>query len=296
MKQISMEDLLIVTFVLIDDWYKAKAYHKLHIGRKAEMTDSEVLTLILAMDFMEFTSERHYLEFIRANYKYLFPNLLDQSQYNRRVRNLVSVLDSLRLAWANQLGLAFEKHFLLDTTPVIAIGYNRDKSHSDFLGSAGYGYCSARKLKYFGYKLVLLSTLNGLPGFLELVPANIDERAAANEVLDRLPDGALVIGDKGFIGEDWKSEWTGINILTPYKENQKKQLPTSIQRLINGLRERIEGVYKVAKEGGRGIEHTLAHTVEGLISRIFGKIAGLTLRHYLKTFFNIDVMTYKQAC
>ncbi len=79
------------------------------------------------------------------------------------------------------------------------------------------------------------------------------------EVLDRLPDGALVIGDKGFIGDDWKSEWTGINILTPYKENQKKQLPTFVQRLINGLRERIEGVYKVAKEGGRRIEHTLAH-------------------------------------
>jgi hypothetical protein len=87
-----------------------------------------------------------------------------------------------------------------------------------------------------------------------------------------------------------------INILTPYKENQKKQLPKPVQKLIGGLRERIEGVYKVAKEGGRTIEHSLAHTVRGLISRILGKIAGLTLRHYLRNFFGIDVMTYKQAC
>jgi hypothetical protein len=242
------------------------------------------------------TEQYHPLEFIRANYSYLFPDLLDQSQYNRRARNLIPLLEHLRLAWANKLGLLFEKHLLLDTTPVIAIGYNRDKKRSDFLGSADYGYCSARKLKYFGYKLVLLSTLNGLPGFLELVPANTDERIAANEILDRLPNGSLVIGDKGLIGEDWKSGWPEISILTPYKENQKEQPPTFVQNLISGLRERIEGVYKVAKEGGRAIEHNLAHTVGGLISRILGKIAGLTLRHYLRKFLSIDVMTYKQAC
>lgn len=49
---------------------------------------------------MEFTSERHYLEFIRANYKYLFAHLLDQSQYNRRSRHLAPILDLLRLARA----------------------------------------------------------------------------------------------------------------------------------------------------------------------------------------------------
>lgn len=52
-----MEDLLIVTFVLVDDWYKSEAYHKPLIGKRAEMTDSEVLTLILAMDFLELFKE-----------------------------------------------------------------------------------------------------------------------------------------------------------------------------------------------------------------------------------------------
>ncbi|MGZ3632930.1 MAG: hypothetical protein ACXWM7_01195 [Parachlamydiaceae bacterium] len=61
-------------------------------------------------------------------YKYLFPNLLDQSQYNRRARDLTPILESLRLTCANDLGLAFERYFLLDTTPIIAVGYNRDKN------------------------------------------------------------------------------------------------------------------------------------------------------------------------
>lgn len=296
MKQISMEELFTVVFVLIDDWYKSKCYHKSTIGRKEEMTASEILTLIVAMDFLEFTSERRYLEFVRANYKPLFPKLLDQSQYNRRTRELTSILDALRLTWADDLGLAFQKYFLLDTTPVITIGYRRDKSHSDFLGSAGYGYCAARKLKYFGYKLVLLSTLDGIPGIFELVPANTDERAAADEVLDRLPRGSLVIGDKGFIGEEWQRTWSEINILTQSRENQKGQLPKSVTKWMNGLRERIEGVYKIAKEGGRSIEHNLAHTVEGMVSRILAKITGLTLRKYLRKFLGIDVLTYQRAC
>jgi hypothetical protein len=114
MKQISMEELFTVVFVLIDDWYKSQCYHKSTIGRKEEMTASEILTLIIAMDFLEFTSERRYLEFVRANYKPLFPNLLDQSQYNRRTRELTSILDALRLTWADDLGLAFQKYFLLE--------------------------------------------------------------------------------------------------------------------------------------------------------------------------------------
>jgi hypothetical protein len=295
MKMLSMEDLLIVVFVLVDDWYQCQNYHKSPIGRREEMTDSEILTLMLAMDFMEFTSERHYVEFIRGNYKHLFPKLLDQSQYNRRARCLTPTLNSLRVAWANDLGVTFQKHFLLDTTPIIAVGYKRDKSHSDFLGSANYGYCAARKLKYFGYKLVMLSTLDGTPAIFELVPANTDERAAADEVLDKIPPGSLVIGDKGFVGTDWQSTWPEITILTQNRENQKEQLPKSVGRWINGLRERIEGLYKVAKEGGRSIEHNLAHTVEGMVSRVLAKLAGLTLRQYLREFLGIDIMTYQQT-
>jgi hypothetical protein len=67
----------------------------------------------------------------------------------------------------------------IDTKPIPVMGYKRSKKHSDFSGSADYGYCAARKmsarhaasqaacaialLKYFGYKLVTISTVQGLP-------------------------------------------------------------------------------------------------------------------------------------
>ena len=53
-------------------------------------------------------------------------------------------------------------------------------------------------MKYFGYKLVAITTLSGIPVIYELVPAHTDEREAAEAVLTYVR-GCQIIGDKGFI-------------------------------------------------------------------------------------------------
>lgn len=293
---ISIEDLLTLVFVIVDDWYKDAGEQIVGrtVGKKPTFSDSEVLTLMLALDFFEFTSERRFLAFVRANYLELFPALLDQSQFNRRTRGLSGLLNALRKELALQLGVHFEQHFLLDTTPVIAVGYRRDKRHSDFLGSAEYGYCASRRLKYYGYKLVMLTTLDGTPYAFELVPANTDERDAADEILEALPLDSNVWADKGFIGEAWQAEWAehGIHVWTAKRENQQVQNSPEFDRLLNKVRERVEGAFDILKEGGRSVEHTLAHTVSGLCSRIIAKITSVTLRLFLRRYFGIDVLTY----
>jgi hypothetical protein len=297
MATISIEDLFLVTLVLVDDWYQQKGQYLLHrtVGDKPVFSDSEMLTLMLAIDFFEFTSERRYHAFIAANYRDLFPYLLDQSQYNRRARSLRYLLNELRQAWANDLGVQWERHFLLDTTPVMVVGYRRDKSHSHFRGSADYGRCAARRLKYFGYKLVMLTTLNGTPYSFELVPAHTDERDAADEILDTLPMGSQVWSDKGFIGEAWQANWhtQRVYVWTAKRENQHQQNPAQFDQLLNQVRERIESAFDLLKEGGRSVEKTLAITVEGVCARIIAKISSLTLRLFLRKFFGIDVLTYR---
>lgn len=296
MATISIEDLFLVTLVLVDDWYQQKGQYLLHrtVGDKPVFSDSEMLTLMLAIDFFEFTSERRYHAFIAANYRALFPRLLDQSQYNRRARKLRYLLNELRKVWATDLGVYWEKHFLLDTTPVIVVGYRRDKSHSDFRGSADYGYCAARRLKYFGYKLVMLTTLDGTPYSFELVPAHTDERDAADEILDTLPVGSHAWSDKGFIGEDWQADWQaqGVYVWTAKRENQQQQNPPPFDQLLHQIRERIEGAFDLLKEGGRSVERTLAITVEGVCARIIAKISSVTFRLFLRKFYGIDVLTY----
>ena len=77
MTSIPISDLLTIIFVIVDDWYKTYGVHFLKgkPGAKPEFTDSEVITLVLAMDFIPFPSETQFVGFIRANYLFLFPIL-----------------------------------------------------------------------------------------------------------------------------------------------------------------------------------------------------------------------------
>jgi hypothetical protein len=159
-------------------------------------------------------------------------------------------MEILRRKWVEQLGGLDADSFVIDTKPIPVVGYRRSKKHSDFDGSADYGYCAARKMKYFGYKLVVLSTLKGLPVAYDLVAANTDERQAVEGIL-QVVYGSDIYGDKGFIGQDWQEEVTrstGNRIWTIQRENQHQQTSSNFKRLVSRVRQRIEGVFHLYSE------------------------------------------------
>jgi hypothetical protein len=299
MTSITASDLLTIIFVLVDDWYQTHGirYLKGKPGAKPEFSDSEVMTLLLAMDFIPFPSETQYLGFIRANYLALFPRLIEQSQFNRRARALRLLVEELRRAWLVQLGVFQHTRFLLDTKPVPVVGVKRSNRRSDFAGSASYGHCASRSMKYFGYKLVAITTFSGIPVVYELVPAHTDEREAAEAVLVYLK-GCQIIGDKGFIGVDWQAQvyaWTHNQIWTPKRSNQYQQNPQGLDRWLNSVRERIEGVFHELTNTGRDLEGLLAKTLVGLCTRVIAKMASHALKHVLNIQFGIKVQTFEMA-
>lgn len=293
---IDMEALITVIFVIVDDWYQQQGVKLLKgkRGRKAIFTDSELITLVLCMDIIPFPSERQFYQFIRANYLSLFPHLIDRTQFNRRARCLRFLIEQLRRFWLEQLGATLATQLLLDTKPIPVLGYKRNKKQSDFRGQAAYGVCASRNLKYFGFKLVALTTLDGIPVVYELVPANTDERAAADEVLDYVR-GCDIFGDKGFLGEEWQfdqAERQGNRIWTAKRANQAQQNAPEFDRWLNSIRERIEGVFNEVQNVGRNIERLMAKTIIGLCTRIIAKMTNHALKGILRRFYNIDIISF----
>ena len=156
-----IDALLTIIFVLVDNWYQSYGYRFVPSlsGPATVFSESKMLTLLLAMDYFPYPGEQQFLGFIQGNYLGLFPKLLNQSQFNRCARRLEGVMEELRRFGVRELGAIFERIFILDTKPVPVLGYKRDKQRSDFAGCASYGYCASRQMHYFGYKLVVLSTL-----------------------------------------------------------------------------------------------------------------------------------------
>lgn len=295
MTMVKADELLIYIFVLVDDWYQqqGKRLQPRLSGPECRLSESEMLTLLLAVDYFPYAGERQFLGFIRANHLALFPALLEQSQFNRRARRLAGLMEALRRHWLYQLDVVFEDTLLLDTKPIPVVGYKRSKRHSDFTGSASYRYCASRK---YGYKLVMVTTLSELPLVYDLVPANTDERAAAETVLAEI-QGCTVLTDKGFIGEDWQADvarTTGNRILTPMRDNQHQQNPPAFDRLLGHFRERIEGVFHEIQNTGRHLERLLRETIAGIGVHVAAKVASHTLRILLKKRFGIEVLTFEQ--
>ena len=56
---VDLETLFTMIYVLVDDWNQAEGKKLLEgkRGRKPKFSDSEVITLLLAMDFIPFPSE-----------------------------------------------------------------------------------------------------------------------------------------------------------------------------------------------------------------------------------------------
>jgi hypothetical protein len=297
MTSISITELLTIIFVLVDDWYQVYGSKLLNgkAGRKPVFKDSEVISLVLAHDFIPYPAETQYVEFIRANYLALFPKLVDQSQFNRRARALRLLVEQLRRFWIVQKGWHLQSCYLMDTKPVPVVGYKRHKSHSEFAGNANYGRCASRNLNYFGYKLVALSTLGGIPVAYELVPANLDERLAAEAVIDYLAS-CDIFADKGFLGHEWQAsifDQTNNLIWTPKRKNQNVQNSKALDRWLSSVRERIEGVFHEVQNTGCNLERLLAKTVLGLCTRIIAKMTSHLLRRLLLIDFNINVQTFQ---
>lgn len=298
MNSISVDDLLLTIYVLVDDWHQAHAIEirKGQPGKRPELSDNEVMTLMLAMDYIPFPSEPQFVAYLRANHVAMFPDLVDQSQFNRRARAVAPLLEQFRQAWLIRLGITLAYEGLLDTKPIPVIGYRRSKQGSDFLGSAAYGYCASKKMHYFGYKLVTISTLGGIPLIYDLVPANTEERQAAETLLDQL-SGYHLFAYKGFLGQAWQTDiqrLTGNRIWTPKRKNQTAQQSQAFERWLNGLRLRIEGLFNEIQNVGKNVEHLLAKTVRGLCARIAAKMTSHLLKYVLRCHFGIDVLSFSQ--
>ncbi|MEB3359451.1 MAG: IS982 family transposase [Synechococcales bacterium] len=227
----------------------------------------------------------------------MVPAAIVSKPVQSRLRQLDGLLESLRRHWVVMLGATSETRLLVDTKPIPVLGLKRDKRYSDFSGNATPGYCAARKLYYFGYKLTLLTTQTGIPIAYDLVPAHTNERQAVESVLE-VARGCTIYGDKGFIDQSWQSQVqqrTGNQIWTLMRKNQQQQHSAALNRLISSVRQRIEGVFHEIQNTGRNPERLLNKTIDGLCVHIAAKIASHTLRLLLKRRFGIDVLTFQAA-
>lgn len=290
-----LDTFITALYTTVDDIYKEEFSDNLkrRPGIRARFSDSEVITLALAKELLSFTSERCFLGYVRSNMGHLFPDIVEQSQLNRRTRYLMGAINHIRREMIDKLNASYEILRAIDNTDIPAVKFGRASYTNLFKGEAAYGHSSSKKMTYYGFKLFVMSTLEGIPVDFGLFPANTDDRVTADEVLDFHSD-ITVVADKGFIDKDLAQrlkEEKNISMLVLKRRNQK-QYDKRINKIISSSRQIIETVNELLKDHFN-LEKHLAITLEGLKTRIVTKLTAYTIGVYINKLLGFNALALR---
>jgi hypothetical protein len=264
-----LDALLTHVYVLVDDLLPTRR----RFGRPPRISDSELICLAIAQVLLDCPNERRFLRLAKRRLGHLFPYIPGQSGFNKRLRALApQLLEAITLL--ARLSPSFcDRLRLLDSTPVPCAASRETVRRSALAGIGGYGYCRSHSRWFWGFRLYLLCTPDGMPIGCELAPANAPERVVAAELLERiLQPGQTVICDKGFAGREFEQQVAALGgvLLRPDRKNEPRRCGS-----LGGLRQWIESTFDTLKDQ-LSLERHSGRTLTGLVSRIARRLLALT--------------------
>jgi len=152
----------------VDELYKNYEFMSQRCGPIPTFSDSEVITLCIVNQMFN-DSERAFHGYVQKNFRYLFPKLIDRTQYHRRNKALYKISNLIRIELLWKMGVDMQSHHVMDSMPVPVCKYARASRNLNFAAEYGvdndslYGHCAAKKEDYYGFKLHLLVTTQGIP-------------------------------------------------------------------------------------------------------------------------------------
>ena len=308
---LDLETFLIALYVMVDDFYQSHIWPQMPAcgGPPAQMSDSEVLCLGLAAQWrsgVPWKSERGLMRYVQKHLRHLFPAVLSQSAFNRRLRRLWGAFILLQAAVAATLETVQD--------PEVLDGFPIPIAHGARSFRPGWLYDIARIGKggndrdFYGVRMLMVIRLSGVATGWVLAAGNVQERWLAELLFSaraRVPQlrGPLhpktqqpmvppptewmapvqscgpashqpVMTDSGFRGADWLAHWAtayGVQVCPP-----PQQAAHSQRRWWSAVRQVVETTLAHLRESF-GLKYPGAHTGWGLLTRVAAKVAAYNL-------------------
>lgn len=264
-------ELFVQVYVLVDDALKAGAVViPRRPGPVPACSDGEVLTVALVRHILGRPSERAFLAEVRREWPGLFPHLPHQSEFNRRVRWLWGACEHLRRHLL--AGVPEDRWQQVDTTALPVKHPSRVRGADAWDGPAGlhadFGRDASHGEWFYGFRLGLRTDLGRrLVRTWEIVPAAVDERAVADDLLGATRPVGLLL-DRGFLGRAWAATQAarGTRVVVAHSQAERRALPRAVRRPVAALRNRIETTIGELTDT-LGLAHHRAKTFWGLLTR-----------------------------
>jgi hypothetical protein len=241
-----MEDTIITTYYLCDEFLKAIGHHD---DQQVRLSTAEVMSVaLLAAAFFggNVEASRSFLD----EYGYI-EKAISKSRFNRRLHAIDSSL------WQQLFDLLAEvfkqnnpdQSYVVDSLPLAVcdnIRIRRSKLYPlQEHGEAFRGYIASKRRYFYGLRVHLVSTASGEPVEFTLAAASEADITLFKELKLELPEGAIICADKGYADYHYEDllEDVGLHLKAQRKKNSKRPMPAWEEFLGKPIRQYIETVF-----------------------------------------------------
>lgn len=282
------DNFIIMVYCLVSDIFKHLYDKPLRKrGFAPALSDEEVITIDICGEYLGFFRDEDLFDYFYTHYRHFFPKLTERTKYVRQSANLAGAKMRIQQHITQISGQAEDECQIIDTMPLPVCTFTRAPRDRCFKPEADYGYCAAKQMKYYGFKLGLRISRLGMIIHFPLLPA----RPHDSQLLDDLIADyeGIVIGDKAFIN-GWRQEQLAkkrhVALVTGSRKNMSKQLPKPLRIVSKRWRKKVETVgshlterFHIAKTRTRDLWHyqhrlirkVLSHTVCVFINLQLGR-------------------------
>ena len=211
-------------------------------GRR--LTDAQVLTtaLVAARFFGgNLVVGKHYME------QHWGQNQLDKSGFTRRLHALADTLLALFATLGEVLKyLHTEARYVLDSFPVAVCHNTRIPRCKLLTGKAYHGRCASKRTWFYGLKVQVVATSDGIPVEFTIHAGAESEQAGRRGLALDLPAGSVLYTDAGYtdyVAEDLFNEASGSQQQSARRKESKRPHHPAQSFLIQYFRKGIETTF-----------------------------------------------------
>jgi Transposase DDE domain len=277
------EDVFLVWYVLIDEAYQ-KLEEKYGEWRRSGpapvFSDSEVITVAMIIDTYFHGHEALGLSFLRQYHAELFPHLPSDGHFNERRTRLGPLIEQIRCWLTKQEGLLDEadRVRLIDSAPIFVATYGRGGDNQTLAGHEYFGVATSHGAKVFGLRLDVTTSHDQVIDQWMLAPASLHDSTTMPALVEE-QNNLLLIGDGAYHNptiEPVMSKNHQIIVLAPPRQDSRLETwSKETFQAVARFRRPVESAFSVLTTVF-DIEHPLAHSLHGLVSRLATRILAYT--------------------
>jgi hypothetical protein len=254
-------------------------------GFPPALTDEEVITIEICGEYFGLYQDEAIFDYFRSHYQHFFPHLRERTGFVRQAANLWRIKAMIQRRLTQVSGQAADCVQTIDNLPLPVCTYTRSGRDRCFKPEADYGYCAAKDLNYYGFKLGLRISRVGMIIYYPLLPA----RPHDSQLLDDLVAGleGVVPADKGFMDgfrQQNLAQKRYVELVVPARKNMETKPPAAIIKTCNRWRKLVETVGSHLTERYH-IAKTRAHDLWHYQHRLIRKV----LSHTVCVFINLQL-------